>query len=36
MEEKDDMNKIGAGKPPVLELQDKQEAQVPDDAAAKV
>jgi hypothetical protein len=35
MEEKDDMNKIGAGKPPVLELQDK-DAQVPDDAAAKV
>jgi hypothetical protein len=35
MENKDDMNKIGAGKPPVLELQDK-DAQVPDDAAAKV
>ena len=34
MEEKDDFNKIGAGKP-VLELQDK-EAQVPDDAAEKV
>ncbi|CAM0906109.1 unnamed protein product [Alopecurus aequalis] len=34
MENKDDLNKIGAGKP-VLELQDK-EAQVPDDAAEKV
>ncbi|KQK15945.1 WAT1-related protein At5g64700 [Brachypodium distachyon] len=36
MERKDDMNKIGAGKP-VLELQaDKEADQVPDDAAAKV
>jgi hypothetical protein len=32
MEEKDDMNKISAAGKPVLELQ----AQVPDDAAAKV
>lgn len=31
----DDMNKMGGGKP-AMELQDKEQAQVPDDAAAKV
>uniref|UniRef100_A0ACD5UYY3 Uncharacterized protein n=1 Tax=Avena sativa TaxID=4498 RepID=A0ACD5UYY3_AVESA len=37
MEDKEDMNKIGAGKPPVVELQDKQPVVADDDdAAAKV
>ncbi|KAL5198088.1 hypothetical protein ABZP36_001600 [Zizania latifolia] len=36
MEEQDEMNKIGAGKPAGLELQDGEEARVPDDDAAKV